>query len=105
MFNVQKRIVKVEFNSLEVLNDFNELLDQCYRGKLSDFCLDFDIKNRGESFYKKVQRSRNRMSKQNMSLETIDEFKKFIIFIEAKLLERESSWEEKKALKEFKSFL
>jgi hypothetical protein len=88
-----------------VLEKFNDLLIQCYQGKLVEFCEDFDIKKRGESFYKKVQKSRNRMIKQNVRNETIDEFKKFNLFMESKLLEKQCSKEEKKALNEFKSFV
>ncbi len=95
----------MKFNSSKILDEFNMLLNQCYQGKLINFCSEFDIKDRGDSFYKKVQKNRNRMAKQAVSVETIDEFKKYIIFMEAKLLEQESSWGEKKALNEFKSFL
>lgn len=95
----------MEYNCLEVIGRFNALLEKCYNGYLKAFCLDFDVKNRGESFYKKVQKSRNRMMKQNVSIETIDEFKKYIRFMEFKILEKECSWEEKKALNEFKSLL
>lgn len=95
----------MDLKYLEVINNFNKLLDQCYQGRLIDFCSDFDIKNRGESFYKKVQKNRNRMIKQNVRNETIDEFRKFIFFMEAKLLEQECTWEEKKALNEFKNLL
>lgn len=92
-------------SSIEVTDKFNILLEQCYKGNLSEFCSEFDIKDRGESFYKRVQKARHRMMSQSVSQETIDEFKKYIVFMESKLLERECSWEEKKALMEFKSFL
>lgn len=95
----------MECNSIEIIDNFNELLRQYYQGCLKEFCSEFDIKNRGESFYKKVQKSRNRMMKRNVSKETVDEFRKYILFIEFKLLEKECSWEEKKALKEFKSLI
>lgn len=95
----------MECNCSETIDKFNILLEECYKGCLKEFCLDFDIKNRGESFYKKVQKSRNRMMKQNVSHETIEAFQKYIRFIEFKILEKECSWEEKKALNEFKSFV
>ncbi len=44
------------------------------------------------------------MMNQSISQETIDEFKKYIVFMEFKLIEKECSWDEKKALIEFKSF-
>lgn len=92
-------------SSIEVTDKFNILLEQCYKGNLREFCSEFDIKDRGESFYKRVQKARHRMMSQSVNQETIDEFKKYIVFMESKLLERECSWEEKKALMEFKSFL
>lgn len=92
-------------NCSETIDRFNSLLEQYYHGCLKDFCLDFDIKNRGESFYKKVQKSRNRMMKQNVNNETAEDFQKYIRFIEFKILEKECSWEEKKALSDFKSLL
>jgi hypothetical protein len=95
----------MESDRLESIDRFNMLLKKCYNGSLKDFCLDFDIKSRGESFYKKVQKSRNRMMKQKVSIETIEEFQKYICFLEFKILEKDCSWEEKKALNEFKSFL
>lgn len=95
----------MEYNCSETIDKFNNLLKECYQGCLKDFCLDFDVKNRGESFYKKVQKSRNRMMKQNVSSETIGEFQKYIRFLEFKILERDCSWEEKKALSDFKSLL
>jgi hypothetical protein len=45
------------------------------------------------------------MMKQNVSSETIGEFQKYIRFLEFKILERDCSWEEKKALSDFKSLL
>lgn len=95
----------MDCNSLKIIDKFNDLLDECYDGSLKSFCLEFDIKNRGESFYKKVQKSRLRMIKNNVSKETLDEFRKYIVFMESKLLEKECSWNEKKALKEFKSLI
>ena len=91
-------------SSIEVTDKFNSLLEQCYKGNLREFCSEFDVKNRGESFYKRVQKARHRMMNQSISQETIDEFKKYIVFMEFKLLEQECSWDEKKALMEFKSF-
>lgn len=90
-------------SNIEIIDKFNILLSQCYQGNLKEFCSEFDIKHRGESFYKKVQKARNRMMKQNVSQETLNEFKKYTVFMESKLLEDECSWEEKKALMEFKS--
>ncbi len=95
----------MECSCSETIDKFNILLEECYKGCLKAFCLDFDIKNRGESFYKKVQKSRNRMMKQKVSSETIEEFQKYIRFLEFKILERDCSWEEKKALSDFKSLL
>nr|WP_315276708.1 hypothetical protein [uncultured Acinetobacter sp.] len=91
-------------SSIEVTDKFNSLLEQCYKGNLKEFCSEFDVKNRGESFYKRVQKARHRMMNQSISQETIDEFKKYIVFMEFKLIEKECSWDEKKALIEFKSF-
>ncbi|MDV2455006.1 MULTISPECIES: hypothetical protein [Acinetobacter] len=85
-------------SSTEVTDKFNTLLEQCYKGNLREFCSEFDVKNRGESFYKRVQKARHRMRNQSISQETIDEFKKYIVFMEFKLLEQESSWDEKKLL-------
>lgn len=45
------------------------------------------------------------MMKQNVSSETIEEFQKYIRFLEFKILEKDCSWEEKKALSDFKSLL
>lgn len=95
----------VEYSNIEIIDKFNILLGQCYQGNLKNFCSEFDVKYRGESFYKKVQKARNRMIKQNVSQETLDEFKKYIVFMESKFLENECSWDEKKALKEFKSLI
>lgn len=95
----------MQYSCLDTIDRFNKLLEKYYKGCLKDFCLEFDIKNRGESFYKKVQKSRNRMMKTNVSHETIEEFQKYIRFIEFKILEKDCSWEEKKALSDFKSLL
>ena len=67
--------------STEVTDKFNTLLEQCYKGNLREFCSEFDVKNRGESFYKRVQKARHRMMNQSISQETIDEFKKYIVFL------------------------
>jgi hypothetical protein len=91
-------------SSIEVTDKFNILLEQCYKGNLREFCSEFDIKDRGESFYKRVQKARHRMMSQSVSQETIDEFKKYIVFMESKLLERECSWEEKKLLWNLRAF-
>ena len=45
------------------------------------------------------------MKKQNVSSETTEEFQKYIRFLEFQILEKDCSWEEKKALSDFKSFL
>lgn len=45
------------------------------------------------------------MLKQKVSEATLDEFRKYIFFIEGKILEETCTFEEKKALQMFKSFL
>ena len=94
----------MELNQKEVIDKFNQLLTAYYKGKLSNFCEEFDTKNR-EGFYKKIQKSRNRMLKQKVSEATLDEFRKYIFFMEGKILEETCTFEEKKALQMFKSFL
>ncbi|MCG2607929.1 hypothetical protein LZZ98_05165 [Acinetobacter sp. SM34] len=94
----------MELTQKELIDKFNDLLTRYYNGKLINFCEDFDTKDR-ESFYKKIQKSRNRMLKQNVNEATLDEFRKYIFFMEGKILEETCTFEEKKALQIFKSLL
>lgn len=94
----------MDFSQLEIVVKFNKLLSICYAGKLIDFCDDFDIKNT-EGFYKKVQKNRNRMLKQKVSERTLDDFKKYIMFLEGKKILNESSREERAFLISFQTSL
>ena len=69
----------------EILKQFNELLVYCYQGCLRSFCQDF-LKD-DDSFYKKIQKSRLRMKDKKVSPKTLDNFRKYIFFLEYKKIE------------------
>jgi len=70
-----------------IFKKFEALLTDCYSGNLKSFCQDF--RQNDDSFYRKIQKSRLRIKTQDVSNRTLDDFKKYIFFLEYKKLELE----------------
>lgn len=94
-----QNIKLVSNEQIQVIEKFNKLLQYCYDGSLKNFSDEFSI---GDiSFYERLKKALQRYEKSNMRQKTLDDFRKYIFFLEFKQMEKGLSFD--KQLQKFDS--